>query len=99
MPVVLQLGSAPLTLAPDAGITPTTTPTDDPETVHQPGLYADETVYTLRLPAESAKELDKLDLGNTARPILVRKRGGLPSWDPKLDEGMGWGKDVGPLWR
>lgn len=101
LPVVLQLGIAPLALSPDA-----TTPSDSPagparetESPHQPRLYADETIYTLRLPAEAAGELGQLDLGNTARPILVRKRGGLPAWDPKLDEDMGWGKNVGPAWR
>lgn len=80
-------------------VTSRATPAAEPETPHQPRLYADETIYTLRLPAESAKELDQLDLGNTARPILVRKRGGLPAWDARLDEGMGWGREVGPSWR
>lgn len=88
LPIVLSLGQP--------SIGSTEGPMSSSETPHQPRLYADETVYTLRLPEESVKTLD---LGNTARPIMVRKRAGIPAWDGKEEGGMGWGREAAPGWR
>lgn len=63
---------------------------------HQARLYADETIYTLRLPKESVQALD---LGNTAKPVMIRKRAGIPAWEGKEDKGLGWGREVAPGWR
>ncbi len=71
-------------------------------------LYADETIWTLRLPAapseESAGETGGgVDLGPTVRPVFVKKRAGLR--DVWTEQGkaaatttggeVGWGREIG----
>ncbi|EIW71715.1 hypothetical protein TREMEDRAFT_60631 [Tremella mesenterica DSM 1558] len=59
------------------------------ETPHIPKVYACETVYTLRMPqSETTKDDGNLDLGNTIRPVFVKKRGAIPDWENT--EGRWW---------
>ena len=52
------------------------------ESSHRPArTYACETVYTLRMPVPAEELETKLDLENTVRPIVVRKRAGMPMWN------------------
>jgi hypothetical protein len=66
-------------------------------TPHESRLYADETIYTLRFPVGS--DAETLNLGNTAHPVLIRKRGGIPSWDDEQDSDQGWSREIAPGWR
>lgn len=50
-------------------------------------LYPQETIYTLRLLPEHINRLisnkqgdDVVDIGPTVRPVMVKKRSGLPDW-------------------
>ena len=103
MPVVLNInigsGTAIVEQPEDSsGIISTSASHAGPEeTPHQAKLYADETVYTLRFPVGS--NVATLDLGNTARPVLLRKRGRIPSWDAQQDSGVNWGREFGSAWR
>nr|XP_031859731.1 uncharacterized protein CI109_004803 [Kwoniella shandongensis]KAA5526803.1 hypothetical protein CI109_004803 [Kwoniella shandongensis] len=66
----------------------------------RPHLYSQETIYTLRLPVQSDVEgkEGEINLGPTVRPVLVKKRAGMPTWSDR-DDGMraemGWGRGIG----
>ncbi|ODO06973.1 hypothetical protein I350_04336 [Cryptococcus amylolentus CBS 6273] len=59
---------------------------------HNPHRYAQETVYTMRIPQQNAR--DSLDLGPTLRPVLIKKRSSIPTWEDGRDsDHRGWGRD------
>lgn len=57
-----------------------------------PRTYACETVYTLRMPIPDEDSCTMLDLENTVRPALVRKRAGMPTWS---DDSGGIMEEIG----
>ncbi|KAI9632983.1 uncharacterized protein MKK02DRAFT_40363 [Dioszegia hungarica] len=61
-----------------------------PGSAHTPGLYSDETIYTLRMPPPTGTEGDGPDLGPTIRPVWVKKRAALPVFEDKQE---GWGRE------
>jgi hypothetical protein len=57
--------------------------TDHP---HESRLYAEETVYTLRMPP-TLGTASGCDLGPTVRPVWVKKRAALPVFVEKAEPG------------
>ncbi|KAK4685158.1 hypothetical protein P7C73_g4997, partial [Tremellales sp. Uapishka_1] len=48
-------------------------------------VYAQETIYTLRLPPETSAAKNE-GLENTVRPVLLKKRAGIPAWEARERE-------------
>jgi hypothetical protein len=71
-------------------------------------LYAQETLYTLRMPlpkvtqSEAAAtgegaEAQVSDIGPTVRPVWVKKRSAMPEFETRSEDRMAWGREV--EWR
>jgi len=96
MPVVLNTDAGSDTAIVEQVEDTSTPATPAEQYTHQARLYGDETVYPLRFPV--GRDTATLNLGNTAQPVLPRKKGGLPNWNNKPESGVQWGRQESPSW-